>query len=492
MMIARALPLLILAVVLTAGSVLNITHPTGRSAEGTAESDGTDASISIRSISTRYDGEFETFHIFGEVANNLDVPVQAVTLNVTFYDSDGNATGSILGSPFFDTLHPGEKSAFDIVARGNVASEFLNFSYYKITRSWQEGTTEKGTLLRLDLWEISVDRCNNYYMFDGTVTNLSNNATTGIKISSAFYNEQNQIVATAITGIEEKLDSTKSAEFSLVVDTETLPHFAYYSFNVQSDQYGPATVEGEEDLSNFHSLRPIAGKIMSVATEPHLYSIEDDRINVTGHVPPDEVSRHDENSLVVLKVLTPAGQTPEQATAVVPANGSFARQLEFLMDEGMEGKVFRIRAEYFGSIAENTFTISHSDHPDQPQSCDDQKVEISELNVHDARAKGGNVTDFLAGKQVEQGSNVTLSAILENEVSRMRNVTVIFEVFDEDGVVVYLDVVEWPLGPNSREFVQALWLPEDAGTYVVKSFAVSTLDQPVLLSVGTPLSVVVG
>ena len=58
-----------------------------------------DNAISIKSISTRYDSEFESFHIFGELVNNLRTAVRDVKLNITFYNSQGNLTGTIISAP---------------------------------------------------------------------------------------------------------------------------------------------------------------------------------------------------------------------------------------------------------------------------------------------------------------------------------------------------------------------------------------------------------
>jgi hypothetical protein len=69
-----------------------------------------------------------------------------------------------------------------------------------------------------------------------------------------------------------------------------------------------------------------------------------------------------------------------------------------------------------------------------------------------------------------------------------QNVTVVFEIFDSNGVVTFLQVAELKLEPNHRQEVSVVWVPEIEGTALVKSFALSTLYQPVLISTGTPLS----
>jgi hypothetical protein len=82
-----------------------------------------------------------------------------------------------------------------------------------------------------------------------------------------------------------------------------------------------------------------------------------------------------------------------------------------------------------------------------------------------------------------------LSATVDNELSRRQNVTIIFEVFDSQGVVTFLHVTTSAVDPNASQEIQVPWRPQVEGTFVIKSFAVSTLYQPVLLSTGAPLSV---
>ena len=489
-MLRKALLPLVLIVILILGSIQPMYSGKFHDRSALASTSTTnEGAISVKSVSTRYDSEFESFHIFGEVVNNLKTPVQDLTLNVTFYNSQGNLTGTIISSPYFSKLAPGEKSAFDIVAQGQAASDLQDFSYYKISRSWEAATEQKDKLLRLDIREISLDPCG-YYRIDGTIANLSNNHTSGISVSAAFYNEQNQIVATAFTTIKERLDPTKLDEFALVIEKEALPHFAYYSFNAQSDQYTTASFEFEEDLSNFHSLTPIGGKIMTVATNKTSYETKEDKILVSGLVPQEEVRKREDNSLILIKILTGSGLLPVLVTTTVPKDGVFSRQVEFQMDENMKGEVFRVRAEYFGMMAESTFSVSHTPaSPEQPSCKEVQKVAIAELKARLDGDSGGNVTDFLSGKEFKVGSNVTLAAGLDHEVSRAQNVTVIFEVFDSRGVVVHIHVAEYELAPNSLQELQVSWQPQDEGTFVIKSFAVSTLHEPVLLSIGTPLSV---
>ena len=110
--------------------------------------------------------------------------MQDIMLNVTFYDNQGNLTGSIISAPFFSHLRPGEKSAFDIVAQGDAAYRLMDFSYYKISRTWERAAESKETLMRMDIRDITLDPCG-YYTIEGLVTNLAREHTAGIEIAAA-------------------------------------------------------------------------------------------------------------------------------------------------------------------------------------------------------------------------------------------------------------------------------------------------------------------
>jgi hypothetical protein len=159
------------------------------------------------------------------------------------------------------------------------------------------------------------------------------------------------------------------------------------------------------------------------------------------------------------------------------------------MDESMTGQAFRIRAEYFGMWAESTFSVAHDPASSDAPLCDQsEKISIAELKATLGEAEG-KIDSFISGVELKQGSAVTLAATLDSEVSREQNVTVIFEVFDSEGVVVYLEAAEYEVAPNTLQDLQVSWNPESEGTFVIKSFVVSSLYQPVLISKGTPLSV---
>jgi hypothetical protein len=479
-----------LMAILVLASTLAVLHPFDFQASAVTSEN--ESSISIPSISTRYDQDFATFHIFGEVRNNLEQPVENLTLDVTFLDSSGNVSGTLSGYPYLRFLRQEEKSGFDIVARGDIAASVLNFSYYKISRSWDVVLEPKPDLLRLDVENLLIDSCD-YYRIEGFVTNLGKDPTSDISISAAFYNKENQVVATALTVIGESLDATKRAPFALVMDKISLPHFAYYSLNVQSPDYssvqkaeGSYSEDESDDADTFTSLLP--SKDITVFTEHAVYGPETTEIAIAGRINFDGEFEWQPGSLVLIKVVTGSGLEPYRATAPVAQNGSFARLLYFPVDENAQGQVFKLRAEFAGSFAENTFSVGYASTGESLTGCKEtEPVKVSQLSV--SSGQSANPADLLSEKEIRLGSTAMLSTIAENKLSRQQNVVVIFEIFDERNVVVFLHVGNWTVEPNSDSKGEIPWTPQREGTFRIKSFAFSNLDQPVLLSSAAPLSV---
>jgi hypothetical protein len=462
-----------------------------------AQTDAPGSNILIESISTRYDQDMAAFHIFGEVTNNLKRPVENIKLNVTFFNSNATAIGNITGYPYLNFLKPQEKSAFDVVAYGNNATKLLNFSYYKISRSWDEIQQPKEGLVRLDVRSMSRDPCG-YYHIEGIVTNVGKNTTQGIGLSAAFYNANKQVVASAFTTIDDSLDPTKHTSFSFVIEKEVLPHFAYYSLNVQSIQYSSfIPMDEEEEIeSNFQvsSTLPAGRPGMVLSTGETTYNVTTSQIAVFGMISSFSNTDQERSGLVLIRIVTPSGLVPYLVTAPVSERGAFSRSIDFPADESYQGQVYRVRAEYEGMAAETTFSFAHKPGndtgSDSRPDCEDRKdVSISQIGVGPTAGVSGNVTDLLSGKEIEVGSAVQLSAVAENNLSRPELIVVIFEVFDSQGRAVFIQVGNSLLGPNGVQEAMTSWTPDQTGRFTIKSFAISNLDQPTILSTAAPLSV---
>jgi hypothetical protein len=93
-----------------------------------------------------------------------------------------------------------------------------------------------------------------------------------------------------------------------------------------------------------------------------------------------------------------------------------------------------------------------------------------------ANVDGSTVTEVTTGQQVVITSNVT------NNDDQPRPATVIVEVRDADGITVYLQWQTATIAANGEIQVGLSWIPEDEGDYTIRTFVVSNLTTPQVLS----------
>jgi hypothetical protein len=466
------------------------------------------------SISSRHDPELGAFHIFGELVNGLDTTVRNVGLNATFYDIEGNVVGNAFAHPYIDYLRPQEKSAFDIALYESAASAVREYSYYNILRSWESIQEPKLGVLDFDLRNIVLDTCG-YYQFTGTVGNYGNEPTTNIVLSAAFYNDRNQIIKSALATVinhDQKLPSIKYVPFTLLIDRQELSQFAYYSFNIQSDEYASRVLDRRDDDSfNYQNSSPISSissassgmTVMTVSTEINMYSVGPNEIKVFGNIPildeQDWFNNH-RNSFVLIKLLNPSSLIHERVTAPILKNGSYSANIDFRIDERFEGQFYRVRAEYKGLAAENNFVAGYgnagnSDSRNIPfanmtRVCKPADLSIDRMSwipldgYNDTVATDDTVdTD---GNSVEgsikAGSAVKLSVVAENKRTDVQPSITIIQAFDSDGKTIFLNLDNVLLNPNTEHKSNATWTPERPGEYMIESFVITGLDEPRVLS----------
>ncbi len=452
--------------------------------------------IAITSVSSRYDEDLGAFHVFGELNNELNSAVKNVRLNATFYDGAGAVIGTGVGQVYIDYLRPQESSAFDMTAFDDKASTLSNFSSYSISKSWDLVQESKPSFLGLDLRDIYLDPCG-YYHFAGSITNSGKDTANGIIISAAFYNAKNQVTESAFTtrvGNGQFLPSGEHASFDLVVDKRVLPDFAYYSFNAQSGEYSskvleePATPEGIFDYHNQLPTFAVAkGGIMTISLDSSSYRAGPNTAQVSGKFPnTDEIGQ---DAFVLINLMDASGKVLDTLTASLNMDGSFSRIIEFSTGASNEGQVFRVRAEYKQSVAEDNFFIGFGN---LNEKCSPSGLGMSHLDLLSLVASNTTEAGIAGEKQVDAGSDLLLTINAENKINRVQQVVTIIQVFDAKGTVVFLHTDTSILYPNTTDKMTASWVPEKAGRYTVESFAITGLSEPRILSdsLGRSFSVV--
>ncbi|MGI0039916.1 MAG: hypothetical protein ACREAO_08870, partial [Nitrososphaera sp.] len=93
-----------------------------------------------------------------------------------------------------------------------------------------------------------------------------------------------------------------------------------------------------------------------------------------------------------------------------------------------------------------------------------------------ANVNGSSVAEVTNGQQVVITSNV------KNSDDQARPATVIVEVRDADGITVYLQWQTATIAANGEIQVGLSWIPEDSGDYTIRTFVISELANPMILS----------
>ena len=481
---------ILLAVILLSGSqallVYNRLAAFAQSPPISANDDG----VSIISVSTRYSTDEGSFHLDGEIKNVRDFAVENVKLNATFYDNNGVLIGTSSGSTYVQLLRPGEKSAFDIsIVRG--ADTLSNYSYYTISKSWNKASDEKPALLQMKVDELYIDNCGTYHI-GGIITNLGPIAATETIVSATFYNDKNQVITSAITTPQLDKDtdgtillrSTNTARFEFTVDKSAMAHFAYYSLNAQSKEYALKKAESATEFS----------PALAVYTDSLTYPAGGANVTVVAILNPALMQgAQGPDEFVLLRILSDSGDELYKISAFPSSTypGQFSRSFDFFVPNGSEGKVIRVVAEYKGQVAQTTYSIARTEQTSGNVgnlAC--ATGERYQLGLETMRlAQGGDngtvsvPIPYPGGDQkMVAGSPVTISIGAKNELSSFRTVTIVLQVLDSQGTVVFLHLGNLTIDPNSSAEGKAIWTPDRADMFKIKSFIISGLEEPRILS----------
>jgi hypothetical protein len=192
--------------------------------------------ISVVSSSSFRD-DTRVYHIVGEVKNNSPIDsMKYVKIVATLYDKTGKAFGTDFAFSDVDVLRPAEKSPFKIILTDIRQSQKV--SSYTLSTSGEKTQALPATL------KVNVDNSHLHdigaYHIVGEVINQGSQKATFVKISAAFYNSSNVVVAADLTYTDPKdLGPGQTAPFEIVVTYVpiTSNKITSASLNVNSEQY---------------------------------------------------------------------------------------------------------------------------------------------------------------------------------------------------------------------------------------------------------------
>jgi hypothetical protein len=152
----------------------------------------------------------------------------------TFYDNTRKVVGTDFTYTNVDILRPAEKSSFEIIL--NDAAQSQKVDSYKLSVSGDK-TQALPASLKLSVGDSHLDDIG-YYHIVGKVTNQGSGIATFVKVSGAFYNSSNTVVAADFTYTDpQDLDSGQTAPFEIIVNAPTANEITSASLNVDSNQY---------------------------------------------------------------------------------------------------------------------------------------------------------------------------------------------------------------------------------------------------------------
>ncbi|HJT49956.1 MAG TPA: FxLYD domain-containing protein [Nitrososphaeraceae archaeon] len=226
------------------------------------------------------------YHIVGEVKNNSPTDsMNYVKIVATLYGNGGRVVGTDFTYSDIDVLKPAEKSPFKIILSDLGQSQKV--SSYKLYASGQK-TEPLPAALKLNVGDSHLDSIGFYHVV-GEVTNQGNQKATYVKVSGAFYNSSNTVVAADFTYTDPKdLEPGQTAPFEIIVTHDsTASKITSALVDVGSTQYSSISSQAVQISPNaLSSSTTVSHGSSPPQTSPSLKSL-----SVSIHVAHDPISR---------------------------------------------------------------------------------------------------------------------------------------------------------------------------------------------------------
>ena len=136
----------------------------------------------------KYIGDDGAIHIVGEIKNNLEVPLNQITVLATLLDENMQAIATKETSSLVNTIMPKMKGPFDLVLTKNEAKKIKSYSLeldYKIS-------PPKNQVIEITKSELSRDNHNNL-LISGIVTNRGDITANTMAITATLYDKEGNV-----------------------------------------------------------------------------------------------------------------------------------------------------------------------------------------------------------------------------------------------------------------------------------------------------------
>lgn len=184
-----------------------------------------------------YIDETKIMHVLGEIRNDSDSAMKNVLIMISFYDREGNLLDEFSRVPALQVINPDESSPFEILyIDQKTVNSVTNFT----VSAAGQGAELKEKQLTITSSKSRLDLLGTYYINAAARNNGQETATNAIMIAT-LYDKDGRVVAVSKAlaeagpgssnmtagseapfgiAITEKLQTYKTAQYSLVVDSD--------------------------------------------------------------------------------------------------------------------------------------------------------------------------------------------------------------------------------------------------------------------------------
>jgi len=182
----------------------------------------------------QYIGDDGSFHVVGEIQNNLESPLNQVIVSITLYDENKDVVMTKETSSLVNTIMPKMKGPFDFISTDIRPSQIKSYSLdldYSISEP-------KGQVIGIASSEMSRDSHNNL-IISGNVENNGETTANMVAVITTLYDRNGNVAAVSRIHPEPDYLSSEDDTFFIVsvLDKKQISEVTDYTIVAESEEY---------------------------------------------------------------------------------------------------------------------------------------------------------------------------------------------------------------------------------------------------------------
>ncbi|WP_299292028.1 DUF3426 domain-containing protein [Nitrosopumilus sp.] len=159
----------------------------------------------------KYIGDDGSLHIVGEIINDLEAPLNQISVHVTLFNENQNVIAVKETNSLVNTVMPGMKGPFDLIL---INEEAVNTESYILELDY-EISPPKSQVIEITESELSRDNLGNL-MIKGTVANQGEFTANTVAVIATLYDNEGNVAAVSRVHPEPDYLKTKDNAFFLI------------------------------------------------------------------------------------------------------------------------------------------------------------------------------------------------------------------------------------------------------------------------------------